>query len=114
MKLKTRARIARAELLLVIAAFGAIAVLAAARPHGGSTVSSDVPSVILAICLAAPTIMMSWRRLRSVRAQLAELGPDAEPKIDLWSAPGAPGVLGLTVVVVATAAALIPALTLRP
>lgn len=114
MKLKTRLGVARLELALATFILAGAVWLDLVRPHAAKTPAGVLIGGLLPVLLLAPMCVTSWRRLKKTRVQLAELGPEAEPSADLWTAPGAPGVFGMMLIVTAVAAALAPALLLHP
>lgn len=112
MKLKTRLKLAWLE----VAVAGAILV-------GGVglrlATSSARTTVGLALDLALPALLLlplcvgAWMRLRKLVVDIGVQGPEASPPADLWSAPGAPGIVGAMILLLALAAALAPPLLFR-
>lgn len=113
MKLKTRVKVAWFELAFIVTVLILAVGVDLARPRPPMRPTGVLMDALLTAFILAPLCVTSWSRLRRTRAQRAELGPDAEPSVDLWTAPGAPGVIGCAIVVVAIAAALTPALLFR-
>lgn len=110
MKLKTRIKLAWFELALAALVLAGAVAIDLTRPRGSIGTVGVLMSVVLTIALFGSLCVASWKRLRETQTQLAELGPDAAPSADLWSAPGTPGVIGVMILVAAVAVAVIPAL----
>lgn len=109
MRLKTRLKLAWLELVLAAVLVVGLVGLDIARLQQKS-LGSIIIDVALTFFILLPLCVMSWNRLRKVHTQLSELGPDGSPSADLWTAPGAPGVIGVMVLALAVAVALAPAL----
>jgi hypothetical protein len=113
MKLKTRGKLAWLELILSVSVLAGMTGLDVIRPRFGEGLSGTFISVLLTASVFGWICYGSWKRLSQTRAQLVALGPDAEPRADLWTAPGALGMIGVLVILVAVAVALTPALLQR-
>jgi hypothetical protein len=114
MNLKTRVRWAWAELgLAVLVGTGLAAREVVNAPEDAGIVGSAI-NALPWLLLCGLVAWGSWRRLRQCQAQCAELGPDASPSQDLWSAPRCGGLIGVALLVIALIVALAPALLVRP
>ena len=110
MKLKTRVAVAWTELALAAAMLTGGVAVDLTRPRGTVSAWGVGMNLVFTVVILGPLCVASWGRLQKTRTQLAELGPEAAPSVDLWTAPGAPGAIGIMVLVAALAMALIPAL----
>lgn len=112
MKLKFRVKLAWLELAFSAAMLSGGVGLQLARSTAKTPVGLAL-DLAIPILLLSPLCLTAWKRLGKVRTQIAELGPEATPSADPWTAPGGPGVVGVMIVLLAVAAALAPSLLLR-
>lgn len=112
MKLKTRLKLAWLELALA-GLFLALAIILKLSMSPIKTPIGVVLDVAVAALLTLPLCVAAWRRLGRVRTQIAEKGPEEAPSDDLWSAPGAPGVVSAMILLLALAVALGPPILLH-